>query len=78
MNRLPMSFAGTGHDGRGTARLLAHCDAVARLVDEPREDARERLAEALGPELASRLVDALAHTRPLRTTRHWMPRLEVA
>jgi hypothetical protein len=73
-----MSLAGRSPQGRGNALLLAHCEVVGRLVAEPREDARDRLAEALGPELARRLVDVLAHTRPLRTTRPWVPRLEVA
>ena len=73
-----MTLAGRSSQGRGAALLLAHCEAVGRLVDELREDARARLAEALGPELARRLVDVLAHTRPLRTTRPWVPRLELA
>jgi hypothetical protein len=73
-----MGVAARSPQGRGSALLLAHCEVVARLVDEPRSDARERLAEALGAELAQRLVDVLAHARPLRTTRPWMPRLEVA
>jgi hypothetical protein len=41
---------------RGTALLLAHCASL----DPDAPTARERLDAALGPELARRLVTALA------------------
>jgi hypothetical protein len=53
-------------EGRGAALLLEHCAALAQLTAEPRPPAGERLAAELGPELARRLVDALAGQRPMR------------
>jgi hypothetical protein len=51
----------------GNALIAAHC----RSLDPATPKARERLAEALGPELAGRLVFALAplHARERRTAR---------
>jgi hypothetical protein len=45
---------------RGTALLLAHCASL----DPAAPTARERLEDALGPELAQRLVRALCSTPP--------------
>jgi hypothetical protein len=44
--------------GRAEARLLAHLDALNR-ADAERPSAAERLDDALGPELARKLVFAL-------------------
>ena len=44
---------------RGRALLLEHCAALGRL-DAPRPAARERLASAIGHELAGLLLRALA------------------
>jgi hypothetical protein len=45
--------------GRAEARLLAHLEALDR-ADPVRPSAADRLDEALGPELARKLVFALA------------------
>jgi hypothetical protein len=63
---------------RGAALLLAHCEAMSRLVDEPRPAPFGRVAAELGPELARHLVDALAGTKPMRTAPSWVPRRAVA
>ena len=42
------------------SRLLGHCEAVGRVTDLDALTARSRLESALGSELASRLVGALA------------------
>jgi hypothetical protein len=47
---------------RGNALLLAHC----RSLEPSRISARERLEEALGEELASKLVAALCSPAPTR------------
>ncbi|HET8527396.1 MAG TPA: hypothetical protein VFL60_00660 [Gaiellaceae bacterium] len=47
---------------RGDALLLAHCASL----DPAATSARERLEEALGPELARRLVAALSAGAPSR------------
>ena len=44
---------------RGRALLLEHCAAIGRL-NEPRPAARDRLASAIGSELAGLLLRALA------------------
>ena len=46
----------------GVARLLDHCEALARVMGggAPATTARSRLESALGLELAERLVGALA------------------
>ena len=54
MNAVP------GH--RGTALLLAHCTSY----DPQTASARERLEDALGAELARRLVAALCAGAPVR------------
>ena len=50
----------------GNARIAAHC----RSLDPRTPTARERLSEALGPELATKLVFALTagHARRERRT----------
>jgi hypothetical protein len=45
--------------GQAHARLLAHIETLGGL-DPDRPSAAERLHQALGPELASRLVGALS------------------
>jgi hypothetical protein len=51
----------TGTEGESARALIAaHC----RSLDPDAPTARERLADALGPELASKLVFALAGERP--------------
>jgi len=47
---------------RGTGLLLAHCASL----DPASATARERLDEALGPELARKLVVALSAGAPAR------------
>jgi hypothetical protein len=47
---------------RGTALLLAHCASL----DPATVSARERLDEALGPDLARKLVRALCSGAPSR------------
>jgi hypothetical protein len=49
----------------GMTRLLGDCEAVARFTADDDGPARSRLEGALGSELASRLLVALA-TRPGR------------
>ncbi len=44
----------------GLARLVAHCDTLGRVTAERRADALLRLEGELGPDLARRLVGALA------------------
>jgi hypothetical protein len=51
-----------GRSGRGTALLLAHCASF----DPDAETAKERLEDALGTELARKLVSGLAAGSPLR------------
>ena len=46
--------------GRGLALLAAHC----RSLDPDAPNARERLTEALGVELAAKLVIALSSSAP--------------
>jgi hypothetical protein len=48
--------------GRGTALLLAHCASF----DPDAETAKQRLEDALGPELARKLVHALTAGAPAR------------
>ena len=56
------------HDGRTAAasralaawRLIEHCEALARMMGEPRPSDRARLERKLGSELAARLVAVLA------------------
>ena len=48
--------------GRGNALLLAHCASF----DPDAETARQRLEDALGPDLARRLVRALTAGAPTR------------
>jgi hypothetical protein len=48
---------------QGASRLLEHYEALARLTGRDGASARVRLESALGPELASRLVGALAERR---------------
>jgi hypothetical protein len=50
----------------GIFRLVGHCEALARALEDGHAPARMRLEVELGPELATRLVCALAR-RP-RTT----------
>lgn len=47
---------------RGDALLLAHCASL----DPAAASARDRLDEALGPELARKLVSALSAGAPVR------------
>jgi hypothetical protein len=42
-------------------RLLEHCQMVGRLTQTEQGSARGRLEDALGPELACRLLGALAN-----------------
>ena len=56
--------------GRGDALLLAHCASF----DPDLESARERLEEALGPELARQLVYALTAGAPTRPEAGLRPR----
>jgi hypothetical protein len=51
-----------GSPTRGTPLLLAHCASF----DPAAATARERLDDALGPELARRLVLALSAGAPVR------------
>ena len=44
----------------GMSRLLTHCETLARVTSEHSATARVRLESELGPELAQRLVGALA------------------
>jgi hypothetical protein len=46
--------------GSGMARLLGHCEAVDRVTPADAPTPRARLESELDPELASRLVVALA------------------
>jgi hypothetical protein len=55
---------------RGTALLLAHCESF----DPAAATARERLDEALGAELAARLVSALTAGAPARAESGLRPR----
>jgi hypothetical protein len=48
------------HRPLGTHRLLEHCEVLARVTGREYATARARLETALGTELASRLVGALA------------------
>jgi hypothetical protein len=56
--------------GRGNALLLAHCASL----DPEVETAKERLEDALGPELAHRLVHALTAGAPTRPEAGLRPR----
>jgi hypothetical protein len=56
--------------GRGNALLLAHCASL----DPEVETAKERLEDALGPELAWRLVRALTAGAPTRPEAGLRPR----
>ena len=46
--------------GGGFARLVAHCDTIGRMTTDRRAHALLRLEGELGPDLARRLVGALA------------------
>jgi hypothetical protein len=46
--------------GGGMSRLLGDCEAVGRVTAADAASVRYRLEGALGPDLASRLVGALA------------------
>ena len=48
------------------SRLLEHWEAVSRLTGPESTSARARLETAIGPELAGRLVLALARPRDSR------------
>jgi hypothetical protein len=62
-------FAGEPqNEDRRSALLVEQVAAIGRL-DDSRPSARERLEEALGPDLASRLVGALAGDKAMRPTR---------
>jgi hypothetical protein len=65
-------------EGRGAALLLLHCAAIARMTGEPHRAAYDRLADSLGPDLARRLVQALAGEKPMRAAPFWTSQLEVA
>ena len=56
--------------GRGNALLLAHCASL----DPEVETAKERLEDALGAELARRLVHALTAGAPTRPEAGQRPR----
>ncbi len=56
------------NDGTRAALLLEQITAVGRL-DDTRPPARERLEEALGCELAQRLVAALTGDKAMNTVR---------
>lgn len=49
---------------RGVERLVVHVQAVADLPN--RRSPRDRLAEQLGPELATMLVSALTNDQGMR------------
>ena len=51
---------------RATRRLLADCDTISWLLDQPQVTARERLERAVGDPLARRLVRALAGDHRMR------------
>jgi hypothetical protein len=53
----------------GSSRIVAHCLALDEERSDPRAPARARLETALGPELAGRLVQALAGGRRGRAQR---------
>ena len=55
--------------GRGDALLLAHCASL----DPEAENAKARLEDALGPELAQKLVHALTAGAPARRRRGYVP-----
>jgi hypothetical protein len=52
----------------GLVRLVEHCRLVGCLTQTDSEDARGRLEDALGPELACRLVGALTSRRGVAQT----------
>jgi hypothetical protein len=54
-------------DGKAVSRLLDHCSRMS-LLAQAKPQARDRLEDALGGELARRLVGALAgdHRLPVR------------
>jgi hypothetical protein len=55
-----------GRSGGGLARLAEHCDTIGRVTTARRANALLRLEGELGPDLARRLVGALARGgRPL-------------
>ncbi len=56
--------------GHGNALLLAHCASL----DPEVETAKERLEDALGPELARQLVRALTAGAPTRPEAGLRPR----
>ena len=56
--------------GRGDALLLAHCASL----DPEAENAKARLEDALGPELAQKLVHALTAGAPARPEAGLRPR----
>jgi hypothetical protein len=56
--------------GRGNALLLAHCASF----DPDAETAKQRLDDALGPELARQLVRALSAGAPVRSEAGLRPR----
>ena len=56
--------------GRGNALLLAHCASF----DPEQETAKQRLEDALGPDLARQLVRALSAGAPTRADAGLRPR----
>ena len=51
---------------RAARRLLADCDTLSWLLDQPQVTARERLERAVGDPLARRLVGALTGDHRMR------------
>jgi hypothetical protein len=51
---------------RGAPRLIEHFEALDRVTANDGPNARTRLERELGPELAHRLVGALARARSCR------------
>jgi hypothetical protein len=66
-NERAVKAASPPTEGRAVSRLLVHCARV-KGVTEPPVRARDQLEDAVGGELAQRLVDALAgdHAIPAR------------
>jgi hypothetical protein len=63
-----MFVAEPQNEDRRAALLLEQIAAIGRL-DDSRPSARERLEDALGRDLANRLVGALAGDKAMRPTR---------
>jgi|1186.fasta_scaffold51820_3 hypothetical protein len=53
---------------RAARRLLADCNTLAWLLDQPQVTARERLERAVGDPLARRLVGALTGDHRMRSS----------